>query len=179
MPTKEIIPVPAVATATEDLASCMERGDTIIDGGNSCYRDDLARPAGLSGKGLHLGGCGTSGGVWGIKRGYCLMVGGDAGVADRPRPVFATIATGMGARQRHRALAAGPDATALFRSPSLHAFTGRISDSGEGRWTSVASSLRSSPPRCIPVSTPAALAISPARPCPLCKGFGGHDEKKA
>ena len=60
----------------EDLSSHMEEGDMIIDGGNSYYRDDIARAASLSRQGIHLVDCGTSGGVWGIDRGYCLMIGG-------------------------------------------------------------------------------------------------------
>ena len=67
----------------EDLGALMEQGDTIIDGGNSYYRDDIARAARLSGRGVHLVDCGTSGGVWGLDRGYCLMIGGEA---ERRRP---------------------------------------------------------------------------------------------
>ncbi len=64
----------------EDLASHMDSGDTIIDGGNSSYRDDIRRAAKLSGRGIHLVDCGTSGGVWGTERGYCLVIGGEADV---------------------------------------------------------------------------------------------------
>ena len=66
-----------------------------MDGGNSYYRDDIRRAARLSGRGIHLVDCETSGGVWGIERGYCLMIGGEAGVVERLRPIFATIAPGM------------------------------------------------------------------------------------
>jgi 6-phosphogluconate dehydrogenase len=101
--------------AIEDLASAMEHGDTIIDGGNSYYRDDMARAAGLSGQGIHLIDCGTSGGVWGIDRGYCLMLGGDAGAVDRLRPVFATIAPGMDSASRTEGRTGEPD-------PAEHGF---------------------------------------------------------
>ena len=59
----------------KELASHMSSGDTVIDGGNSYYRDDIARAGALSEQGIHLVDCGTSGGVWGIDRGYCLMIG--------------------------------------------------------------------------------------------------------
>ena len=79
----------------EDLASHMAAGDTIIDGGNSYYRDDIRRAAQLTDRGIHLVDCGTSGGVWGIDRGYCLMIGGETEAVDRLTPIFATIAPGV------------------------------------------------------------------------------------
>jgi 6-phosphogluconate dehydrogenase len=261
----------------EELASRMERGDTIIDGGNSYYRDDIARAAGLSGRGIHLIDCGTSGGVWGIERGYCLVLGGDAGVVGRLRPIFATIAPGMDSASRtagrtgepvpaeHGFLRCGPNgaghfvkmvhngieyammaafaeglnilrnadagtrsagtdaetapmedpqfyqfaidttavaevwrrgtvieswlldltAAALFRSPDLAEFTGRVSDSGEGRWTSIAAIDEGVP---APVLTTALYSRFDSRGLgdfadkalsAMRKGFGGHDEKKA
>jgi 6-phosphogluconate dehydrogenase len=78
-----------------ELASHMEPGDSIIDGGNSYYRDDIRRAAELAGRGIHLVDCGTSGGVWGDERGYCLMIGGDSAVVENLSPLFATIAAGM------------------------------------------------------------------------------------
>ncbi|MDQ6884963.1 MAG: NAD(P)-binding domain-containing protein, partial [Candidatus Dormibacteraeota bacterium] len=78
--------------AIEDLASHMDPGDMIIDGGNSYYRDDMRRAADLSDRGIHHVDCGTSGGVWGIDRGYCLMIGGEADVVEHLSPIFATIA---------------------------------------------------------------------------------------
>src|ERR1700722_2412509 len=74
----------------EDLASHMESGDTIIDGGNSYYRDDIRRAAALKERGIHHIDCGTSGGVWGFDRGFCLMIGGENGVVERLNPIFAT-----------------------------------------------------------------------------------------
>ena len=88
------------AKTIEELASLMEQGDTIIDGGNSYYRDDIARAKGLSGRGIHLIDCGTSGGVWGLDRGYCLMIGGEDTAVDRLRPIFLTIAPGLGSAER-------------------------------------------------------------------------------
>jgi len=261
----------------EGLASHMESGDTIIDGGNSYYRDDIRRAAELSSRGIHLIDCGTSGGVWGIERGYCLMIGGEAGVVEHLGPIFATIAPGMGSASRtpgrtgeaapaergflhcgpngaghfvkmvHNgieygmmaALAEGlnilhnadagtraseadaettpmesPEfyrfdidttavtevwrrgsvieswlldlmATALYHSPDLTEFAGRVSDSGEGRWTSIAAIDEGVP---APVLSAALYSRFASRGgddfadkalSAMRKGFGGHDEKKA
>jgi 6-phosphogluconate dehydrogenase len=83
-----------------DLAERMEPGDVIIDGGNSYYRDDIARADELSGRGVHYLDVGTSGGVWGLDRGYCLMIGGEAEVVERLRPVFEAIAPGVASAAR-------------------------------------------------------------------------------
>ena len=89
--------VPAGA-ATENtvlkLASLMEPGDTIIDGGNSYFKDDVRRSKILKEKGIHYLDVGTSGGVWGLERGYCMMVGGSQESADRLDPIFKTLAPG-------------------------------------------------------------------------------------
>ena len=91
--------VPAGA-ATEGsvvaLAKLMASGDTIIDGGNSHYKDDVRRAESLKEKGVTYLDAGTSGGIWGVERGYCLMVGGDADAFKRLEPIFATLAPGMG-----------------------------------------------------------------------------------
>ena len=68
----------------------------MIDGGNSYYRDDLTRSAALKEKGIHFLDVGTSGGVWGLERGYCLMIGGNSGAVARLDPIFKTIAPGLG-----------------------------------------------------------------------------------
>ncbi len=78
------------------LAGIMQSGDTIIDGGNTFYRDDMRRAAGLRTKGLNYVDVGTSGGVWGLERGYCMMIGGDADAVTRLDPIFATLAPGLG-----------------------------------------------------------------------------------
>ncbi|MGH9368609.1 MAG: phosphogluconate dehydrogenase (NAD(+)-dependent, decarboxylating) [Thermoanaerobaculia bacterium] len=91
--------VPAGAVTEQvvmDLAARMKPGDTIIDGGNSFYKDDVRRMKVLKGKGLHYVDVGTSGGVWGIERGYCLMIGGEKEVVRRLDPIFKTLAPGMG-----------------------------------------------------------------------------------
>ncbi|MNR02824.1 6-phosphogluconate dehydrogenase, NAD(+)-dependent, decarboxylating [compost metagenome] len=74
----------------------LEAGDTIIDGGNTFYKDDIRRAKTLSEKGLHYVDVGTSGGVWGLERGYCMMIGGDAENVKRLDPLFKSLAPGMG-----------------------------------------------------------------------------------
>ena len=78
------------------LATRMESGDTIIDGGNSCFKDDVRRAQQVQSKGLHYVDVGTSGGVWGRKRGYCMMIGGPREVVERLDPIFKTLAPGRG-----------------------------------------------------------------------------------
>jgi 6-phosphogluconate dehydrogenase len=82
-------------TVTE-LGELMERGDIIIDGGNSFYKDDIRRAQALRQKGIHYVDCGTSGGVWGLERGYCMMIGGDKDVVDHLDPIFDALAPGSG-----------------------------------------------------------------------------------
>ncbi|MDA8360221.1 MAG: decarboxylating 6-phosphogluconate dehydrogenase [Actinomycetota bacterium] len=260
----------------EDVASHMEQGDMIIDGGNSYYRDDIARAAKLSKAGIHFVDCGTSGGVWGIDRGYCLMIGGEDDVVQHLGPIFSTIAPGIGSAPRtpgrsgepdpaeHGFLHCGPNgaghfvkmvhngieygmmaafaeglnvlhnanagkksatsdaetaptespefyqydidttavtevwrrgsvieswlldltATALYDSPGLAEYAGRVSDSGEGRWTSIAAIDEGVP---APVLTTALYSRFASRGLDdfadkvlsaMRKGFGGHDEKK-
>jgi 6-phosphogluconate dehydrogenase len=212
------------------LAERMEAGDILIDGGNSYYRDDIRRAQAVGEKGIHYVDVGTSGGVWGLERGYCLMIGGEEDPVSRLEPIFATIAPGVDAAPRtpgregdpaqpeHGYLHCGPSgaghfvkmvhngieyglmaayaeglnilrnanagkrprdadaetaplehpeyyqydldiaavaevwrrgsvvgswlldltAEALAKSPTLEEFAGRVSDSGEGRWTSIA-----------------------------------------
>jgi 6-phosphogluconate dehydrogenase len=265
------------STTIDELAALMAQGDTIIDGGNSYYRDDIARARRLASRGIHLIDCGTSGGVWGLDRGYCLMIGGDDAAVDRLRPIFATIAPGVGAAERTPGrtgepspaeqgyLHCGPNgaghfvkmvhngieygimaafaegfnvlrnanagkrtvvgdaetapleqpeyyqydidttavaevwrrgsvvgswlldltAEALYKSPDLDEFSGRVSDSGEGRWTSIAAIDEGVP---APVLTNALYSRFASRGLDefadkvlsaMRKGFGGHDEKKS
>jgi 6-phosphogluconate dehydrogenase len=86
-------------TVTE-LGSKLEAGDAIIDGGNSYYRDDIRRAKELAGRGVDYLDCGTSGGVFGLKRGYCLMIGGPDEAFKRTEPIFATLAPGVEAAER-------------------------------------------------------------------------------
>ena len=259
-----------------DLGARLSSGDAIIDGGNSYYRDDIRRAAELSEKGIDYVDCGTSGGVFGLDRGYCLMVGGPDGAFARLEPIFASLAPGVEAAPRTSGrdgepspaergyLHCGPSgaghfvkmvhngieyglmaayaeglnilehadaglheraadaetapltepeyyryeievaevaelwrrgsvisswlldltAAALRESPTLEGFEGRVSDSGEGRWTSLAAIDEGVP---APVLTSAlysrfasrhlddfaARALSAMR-----KQFGGHDEKQ-
>jgi 6-phosphogluconate dehydrogenase len=81
----------------EHLRPFLESGDAIIDGGNSFYKDDVRRSTALKNAGIHYLDVGTSGGVWGIDRGYCLMIGGDEETVKRLEPIFETLAPGQGA----------------------------------------------------------------------------------
>ncbi len=78
------------------LAEVLEAGDIIIDGGNSYYKDDVRRAKQVSAKGLHYVDAGTSGGVWGLERGYCLMIGGEQAIVQHLDPIFKTLAPGKG-----------------------------------------------------------------------------------
>jgi 6-phosphogluconate dehydrogenase len=245
------------------LAAMMEPGDTIIDGGNSFYKDDVRRALALKDKGIHYVDVGTSGGVWGLERGYCMMIGGDREAVDRLDPIFKALAPGVGdvgrtpgrdgepsrAEQgyihagpsgaghfvkmihngieygmmqafaegfdimRHAADAELPEAQrfdidltevaevwrrgsvvsswlldltaqALVADPKLDAFSGRVSDSGEGRWTVNAAVEEAVP---APVLTAALYARFRSREqssfadkvlSAMRKGFGGHVEPK-
>ena len=260
-----------------ELAQAMEPGDTIVDGGNTHYHDDIRHAKELGERGIHHVDCGTSGGVWGLERGFCLMIGGEDEVVARLSPLFATIApgvdtaprtpgrTGAPSQAEQGYLHCGPngaghfvkmvhngieygimaayaeglsiihsadaglhqqrtdaettplenpeyyryeidttevaevwrrgsvvgswllDLTAqeLFASPGLDEFAGRVSDSGEGRWTSIAAIDTGVP---APVLTAALYARFGTRgldeyagkvESAMRKGFGGHDEKPA
>jgi len=257
------------------LAEVLEPGDTIIDGGNTYYRDDLRHAAALGEKGIHHIDVGTSGGVWGLTRGFCLMIGGEPEPVERLQPIWASIAPGIGAAERtpgrsgepspseqgyyhcgpngaghfvkmvHNGIEYGlmaayaeglniiknadaglhpPDADAetapledpdlykyeidtaevaevwrrgsviaswlldltaeaLHSSPSLSEFEGRVSDSGEGRWTSIAAIDVGVP---APILTTALYSRFGSRGndefadkllSAMRKGFGGHAEK--
>lgn len=82
--------------AVTQLGALLQSGDIIIDGGNSFYKDDIRRAKTLSAKGIHYVDCGTSGGVWGLDRGYCLMIGGEKNVVEHLDPIFAALAPGAG-----------------------------------------------------------------------------------
>jgi 6-phosphogluconate dehydrogenase len=271
------VPAGAITDKTiAALADVLEEGDTIIDGGNTYYRDDLRHAAELRAKGIHHIDVGTSGGVWGIERGFCLMIGGEDDAVKRLHPIFASIAPGVGAAERTPGrtgepstaeqgyLHCGPNgaghfvkmvhngieyglmaayaeglsilrnadagareqesdaetapledpefyryeidttevaevwrrgsvitswlldltAEALHESPSLEEFAGRVSDSGEGRWTSAAAIDLGVP---APVLTSALYSRFSSRGLDefankvlsaMRKGFGGHEEKK-
>jgi 6-phosphogluconate dehydrogenase len=273
-----MVPAGQIAEQTvRDLGERMERGDVIIDGGNSYYRDDIARAAALAEQQIHYLDVGTSGGVWGLERGYCLMIGGDTAVVERLQPLFEAIAPGVeaaprtpgrkgrpataergflhcgpvgaghfvkmvhngieygvmaayaeglnilknanaGAVQREADAETAPleqpeyyqyeidipsvaevwrrgsviaswlldlTAQALLESPDLHEYSGRVSDSGEGRWTAIAAIEESVP---APVLLTALASRFGSRGLDLFadqtlsamrKQFGGHVEKPA
>jgi len=87
-------------TTIEALAKLMDKDDVIVDGGNTFWQDDVRRGKALKARGIHYVDVGTSGGVWGIERGYCMMIGGDKAVVDRLDPIFKTLAPGVGDIER-------------------------------------------------------------------------------
>jgi 6-phosphogluconate dehydrogenase len=95
-----MVPAGYTGDTVDELARRMQPDDVVIDGGNSYYRDDIDRAARLREKGIHFVDCGTSGGVWGLQRGYCLMIGGEDEVVRRLDPIFAAIAPGVDAAAR-------------------------------------------------------------------------------
>jgi len=272
-----MVPAAVVDGTLEALVPFLDRDDAVIDGGNSFYHDDIRRAAELRPKGIHYVDVGTSGGVWGAERGYCLMIGGDKTVVQRIDPIFAALAPSIDAAPRtpgreklggtaeHGYLHCGPSgaghfvkmvhngieygimasyaeglnilrhanagkqqqeadaettplrhpedypydlnladiaevwrrgsviaswlldlaARALLDSPDLSKFTGRVSDSGEGRWT-IAAALDEAVPA--PVLSAALYARFSSRGqdefadkmlSALRYQFGGHKEKTA
>src|SRR5512132_1169042 len=95
-----MVPAGIVDDVVSELAPHLEQGDTIVDGGNSYYVDDLRRATELGERGIHYVDVGVSGGVWGLRRGYCLMVGGDDEAVGRLQPVFEALAPGVEAAGR-------------------------------------------------------------------------------
>jgi 6-phosphogluconate dehydrogenase len=91
-----MVPAGVVDKTIADLLPHVEQGDILIDGGNSYYIDDIRRAKELSAKGIHYVDVGTSGGVWGLQRGYCMMIGGEPEVVARLDPIFATLAPDRG-----------------------------------------------------------------------------------
>jgi 6-phosphogluconate dehydrogenase len=95
-----MVPAAAVDQTLARLAPLLEPEDVVIDGGNTYYRDDIRRAAELKAKGIHFVDVGTSGGIWGADRGYCLMIGGEEGVVQSLEPVFAALAPSIDAASR-------------------------------------------------------------------------------
>ena len=272
-----MVPAALVERIIDELVDHLEEGDVIIDGGNSYYRDDVDRARALEAKGFHFVDVGTSGGVYGLERGFCLMIGGKTDVVERLEPIFATLAPGVDAAPRTKGrtgdptpaeqgyLHCGPSgaghfvkmvhngieygimaayaeglniiknadagkrqreadaetapleapeyyqydidtsevaevwrrgsvvgswlldltAQALHDSPNLEEFAGRVSDSGEGRWTANAAIDVGVP---APVLTSALYSRFDSRGLDIYadkvlsaqrKAFGGHDEKSS
>jgi 6-phosphogluconate dehydrogenase len=165
-----MVPAGVVDKTIADLAPRLESGDILIDGGNSYYVDDIRRARALASQGIHYVDVGTSGGVWGLERGYCMMIGGPVTAVRHLDPIFKTLASGTGDIPRapgREKIGGTPEfgylyrydlnlrdiaevwrrgsviaswlldltATALTQDPALENFAGRVSDSGEGRWT--------------------------------------------
>ena len=95
-----MVPAALTGQVIDELATHLDAGDIIVDGGNSFYQDDLQRSAALSERGIHLLDVGTSGGVFGLERGFCLMIGGDAHSVQRLEPIFRTLAPGVDSASR-------------------------------------------------------------------------------
>jgi 6-phosphogluconate dehydrogenase len=95
-----MVPAAAVDKTVADLVPLLEAGDILIDGGNSYYVDDIRRASALAPKGIHYVDVGTSGGVWGLERGFCMMIGGEAAVVKHLDPIFARLAPGIGTIER-------------------------------------------------------------------------------
>jgi len=91
-----MVPAAVVDDTLAEISSRLQQGDIVIDGGNSCYIDDIRRAKEVSQKGLHYVDAGTSGGIWGLDRGYCLMIGGEPGIVQHLNPIFQTLAPGRG-----------------------------------------------------------------------------------
>jgi len=95
-----MVPAAVVDSVVKDLSARLSPEDILIDGGNSFYKDDITRSKQLKKQGLHYVDVGTSGGVWGLERGYCLMIGGEKKVFEHLEPIFSTIAPGLGDIER-------------------------------------------------------------------------------
>jgi 6-phosphogluconate dehydrogenase len=95
-----MVPAAFAGASVKQLADRMEPGDVVIDGGNTYYRDDIERAAALAERGIHYVDIGTSGGVFGLDRGFCLMIGGDGEVVERLDPIFAALAPGVDSAPR-------------------------------------------------------------------------------
>src|SRR5580658_1131040 len=95
-----MVPAAVVDKTIADILPLLESGDILIDGGNSYYVDDIRRAKQILPKGIHYVDVGTSGGVWGLERGYCMMIGGDSEVVKHLDPIFATLAPGLGQVER-------------------------------------------------------------------------------
>ena len=95
-----MVPAAIVDAQLDELIAKLSPGDIVVDGGNSYYRDDVDRAKRLKPRGIHYVDCGTSGGVWGLERGYCLMIGGENDIVRHLDPIFATLAPGAGSIER-------------------------------------------------------------------------------
>ena len=137
-----MVPAAVVDKTIADLLPHLERDDILIDGGNSYYIDDIRRAKELAPKGIHYVDVGTSGGVWGLERGYCMMIGGEDAVVKHLDPIFARLAPGMG-----NEIPRTPDVKKLAGPPSRVIYiAGQTAPATSSRWFITASSTASWPP---------------------------------
>jgi 6-phosphogluconate dehydrogenase len=129
-----MLPTAVVEHTLGQLIPLLDADDIVIDGGNSFYRDDVARARKLAERNIHYVDCGTSGGVWGLGRGYCLMIGGEDAAVQRLDPVFRTIAPGRGAAE------ATPSRSAMERHRKAIITAGPTVPATSSRWFTTASS---------------------------------------
>jgi 6-phosphogluconate dehydrogenase len=109
-----MVPAGEITEQTVDaVAAVLDSGDAMVDGGNSYYRDDIRRAAKVGKQGIDYIDCGTSGGVFGLDRGYCLMIGGPDGAVQRLDPIFASLAPGLGDVERTPGRSGDPSASEL------------------------------------------------------------------
>ena len=108
-----MVPAAVVDQTLHDLSELMEADDIVIDGGNSYYKDDIARAQRLQPSGIHYVDVGTSGGVWGLERGYCMMIGGEQGIVEYLDPIFKTLAPGIGEIERTEGRSGEPSPSEL------------------------------------------------------------------
>ena len=137
-----MVPAAVVDETIADLLPQLEPGDILIDGGNSYYVDDIRRARTLAAKGIHYVDVGTSGGVWGLERGYCLMIGGETAAVKHLDPIFAHART---RHRRHRAHA-GPRRSRAAPPSRATCTAGRTAPATSSRWSTTASSTGSWPP---------------------------------
>src|SRR5262245_56890496 len=158
-----MVPAGVVDKTIADLLPHLEPGDILIDGGNSYYIDDIRRATEMKPKSIHYVDVGTSGGVWGLERGYCMMVGGEPDTVKRLEPIFTTLAPGRGdiARTPGREKIGGT-------AEQAGCIAGRTAPVISSRWCTTASSTASWPPmpRGWPFSRPPISANAPARSMP-------------
>ncbi len=136
-----MVPAAVVDRTIADLLPHLEEGDIVIDGGNSYYVDDIRRASELAPKRIHYVDVGTSGGVWGLERGYCMMIGGPDQAVQRLDPIFKTLAPGMGdiPRTPGARRSAAPPSTAICT-------VGPRAPATSSRWCTTASNTASWPP---------------------------------
>ena len=132
-----MIPAAVVDETLQALAPLLQAGDIVIDGGNSHYEDDMRRARELGTRGVHYLDVGTSGGLWGLERGYCLMIGGEAGAVAAAEPIFAALASGDAGGQADQAAAAkaggGANASSVARSTAPRGYL-HVGPSGAGHF---------------------------------------------